>query len=55
MSYDSGLNSTATLDDPWYNKNLREPWIDPHTPVFNEQKHRETCAKNRKKRKAKRK
>ena len=30
---------------------LLERWIDPNEPVFNEHKHRQTCAKNRKKRK----
>ena len=32
---------------------LKQPWIDPNEPVFNHQKHLETCAKNRKKRKKK--
>lgn len=30
---------------------FEEPWIDPNVPVFNQQKHNKTCAKNRKKRK----
>lgn len=30
---------------------LPEMWIDPHTPVFNQKKHDQTCTKNRKKRK----
>ena len=30
---------------------LPEMWVDPNEPVFNEHKHRQTCAKNRKKRK----
>lgn len=30
-----------------------EPWIDPNAEVFNYQKHQQTCAKNRKKRKNK--
>lgn len=30
---------------------LKQPWIDPNEPVFNQQKHDKTCAKNRKKRK----
>ncbi len=30
---------------------LPEMWIDPNEPVFNEHKHKKTCAKNRKKRK----
>lgn len=33
---------------------MKQPWIDPNEPVFNEHKHRQTCAKNRKKRKKKR-
>tara|TARA_R110000744_G_scaffold195512_1_gene314555 strand:+ start:13212 stop:13436 length:225 start_codon:yes stop_codon:yes gene_type:complete len=33
---------------------LREPWIDPNEPVVNYKKHKQTCAKNRKKRKNKR-
>lgn len=32
---------------------LEQPWIDPKEPVYNHQKHLETCAKNRKKRKNK--
>jgi hypothetical protein len=27
-----------------------EPWIDPNESVFNQHKHNQTCAKNRKKR-----
>jgi hypothetical protein len=34
---------------------IEMPWINPHAEVFNYQKHRETCTKNRKKRKSKRK
>ena len=30
---------------------LPEMWIDPNKPVFNQKKHDQTCAKNRKKRK----
>ena len=30
---------------------LPEMWVDPNEPVFNQQKHDQTCAKNRKKRK----
>ena len=30
------------------------PWIDPNEPVFNHRKHIQTCARNRKKRKKKR-
>ena len=30
---------------------FKEHWIDPNEPVFNQQKHDKTCAKNRKKRK----
>ena len=30
---------------------LPEMWIDPNEPVFNQKKHDQTCAKNRKKRK----
>lgn len=33
---------------------FKEPWIDPKEPVFNEHKHKQTCAKNRKKRNKKR-
>jgi NADH dehydrogenase FAD-containing subunit len=33
---------------------LPEIWIDPKEPVFNHQKHIQTCAKNRKNRKKKR-
>lgn len=32
---------------------LPEIWIDPNEQVFNHQKHLQTCAKNRKKRKKK--
>lgn len=34
---------------------LKEPLIDPNTPIFNQKKHDQTCAKNRKKRKKKKK
>ena len=30
---------------------LPEIWIDPNEPVYNHQKHLQTCIKNRKKRK----
>jgi hypothetical protein len=30
------------------------PWIDPNQPVFNHKKHQQTCTKNRKARKKKR-
>ncbi len=30
---------------------LPEMWINPNEPVFNQKKHDQTCAKNRKKRK----
>ena len=33
---------------------LPEIWIDPNEPVFNHQKHLQSCVKNRKKRKKKR-
>lgn len=33
---------------------FKEPWIDPNEPIPNYKKHYETCAKNRKKRKKKR-
>jgi len=33
---------------------LEEPWIDPNEPVINYKKHEQTCAKNRKNRKKKR-
>ena len=55
MSYDSELLPTTTLYPFHINKKFEEPWIDPHVVVFNDQKHRETCEKNRKKRKSKRK
>lgn len=32
---------------------LKEPWIDPNESIPNYRKHYETCAKNRKKRKRK--
>lgn len=45
----------STFDpEPFIIKNrpdFEEPWIDKKEPVFNEVKHKETCAKNRKKRK----
>jgi hypothetical protein len=30
---------------------VRTPWVDPKESVFNERKHRESCLKNRRKRK----
>jgi len=30
---------------------LPKMWVDPNEPVFNQKKHNQTCAKNRKKRK----
>jgi 3-hydroxyacyl-CoA dehydrogenase len=30
---------------------FKEPWIDPNEPVINYKKHKQACAKNRKKRK----
>ncbi len=30
---------------------LPEMWVDPTIPVFNQEKHKETCAKNRRRRK----
>jgi dephospho-CoA kinase len=30
---------------------LPEMWVNPNEPIFNQQKHDKTCAKNRKKRK----
>ena len=30
---------------------LPDIWIDPNEPIFNQHKHNQTCAKNRKKRK----
>lgn len=32
---------------------FKQPWVDPKTTVFNYKKHQETCAKNRKARKNK--
>ena len=32
---------------------FKEPWIDPKEPVINYKKHEQTCAKNRKARKKK--
>jgi len=53
----SGLVSTPTITEFEFTlrKKFEEPWIDPHAVIFNDKKHRETCTKNRKKRKAKRK
>lgn len=51
---DENNDVTAIVQKPFIITRLPKidtPWIDPKEPVFNYRKHKQTCEKNRKKRK----